>query len=172
MTQNNNPNQLRVSPSGALVGNPPAQLGGGNFQPGNFWCFPGNGGPTNVSGSGTFATVTGLGACEVTIRDFNTGYLYDLEVTGNTYGAGTAGGCKVKVLGSHDGGANYPDTLAESATYYNGSGAILLRLLISGAPGVTYDHAKVQLTKSNVTSADLVYYDADVQLTVVELSPV
>src|SRR5208337_1768049 len=103
MTQKNNPNQLRVSPSGALVGNPPAQLGGGNFQPGNFWCFQGvaqETEPQNVSGGGTFGTVNGLGACEVTIQPISTGYLYDLEVTLNTYLPSTAGGCQARVLGS------------------------------------------------------------------------
>ena len=147
---------------------------GGNYQPGNFWCYQGSGSSTNVPGSAA-GDVTGLEKKAVTIQPLSAGYLYEIHVNVDTYSpnvgyVNTAGTWKIIVLGSSDGGNNFPTTIATEASGYQAAGTAVLRQLYTpGSLGI--DHVKVQLQRASAAASDLTYLPADAQITITELLP-
>jgi hypothetical protein len=159
---------MRDSSTGETIG------AGGNYQPGNFWCYQGSGASADVPGMGA-GDVTGLSSVAVTMHPHSAGYYYRVEVNVDVYSTvanyvNTGGNWTILVLGSSDGGVTFPTPIASEPTGYGPPGVGLLRALVS--PSAAIDHLKVQLQRSTAAAADLVYSPSDSQITVTELLPV
>jgi hypothetical protein len=93
----------RLSPSGPLIGNPPALVGGGAAVPGCLWLAQGTGSSEvpYVNVPNPAAAITGLEAVPVDLKPGTTGYKYDIEVDTATFGTG--GGFTMNLAESTDG---------------------------------------------------------------------
>lgn len=158
-----NPYTLRVSPSGAQVGNPPAQLNTGNFQGGDSpWIYEGEGAERSIPGSSAAGDFAGLEACPVSLLP---GYAYDLDFTMNSYASGgTSGSFNIVILGSLQSTPTvFNQAVAASYGYsWVFPGTARLRSVFSVVPGSEPIVAlKVQLRSTVAAGAGLGYLPAE-----------
>ena len=167
-----NPLQLRLSPSGPVLGNPPALVGGNSLVPGRVWVAQGVGNATPTPGTAA-GDVLGLEAVPVDLKPGALGYRYDVEFDTQTFGdVGTNGGFAVIILASHDGGATYPDTLAQIPDSIWKSGCARLQVTnVSNVNAVAIDHVKCQLRSLKATAGGFTYSPSSSALRITETSP-
>lgn len=158
--------KIRLSPSGPEIGDPPAQVGDSGVT-GRIW---------GVTGAGAIAQVPGPDAGDVPgavvavdLLPLASGYQYDVEGDANTFGTG--GGWKVLLLGSSDGGATYPVTIAASDDYQTTSGVGRVHHW-----GVTLaaaiNRVKMQLQRDVEPSGGLTYAPDNCTVRIREISPI
>ena len=157
----------RLSPSGPVIGNPPAQIGGGAKVPGRLWVAQGAGNNANVPGAAA-GDVPGLEHTTVDLQPAATGYKYDVEVDVETFGTG--GGFVINLLGSVDAGANYTSMHTPAGTQDFSGGGRLHLTNVTNAAATPINRIKVQLQRNVPAAADLTYAPADCCLRVREYS--
>jgi hypothetical protein len=150
---------VRLSPSGPELGQPPAQIGGGALIKGRTWVAQGTG-ANLVNTPNPAANVSGLSAVPV---DMRAGYKYDVEVDAQFFG--TTGGVEIVLFGSSDGGNTYGGIASTLPLDATGS----CRLHVPNMIG-PYDHLRVQVVTSFVSSADCQYLPQLTALKVTEYS--
>lgn len=158
--------KIRLSPSGPEIGDPPAQVGNSSVA-GRVWGKSGtDSSSANVPGTAV-GDVTGSIA-QVDLKASASGYRYDVEGDATTFGTG--GDYKVIVVGSSDGGATYPHTLAASADFMHFSGSGRVHLWGVAMPA-DIDHVKMQLQAQFAASTALTYVGDHCTWRITEISP-
>jgi hypothetical protein len=167
-----NPLQMRLSPSGPVIGNPPVLVGGPSNVAGRVWVAQGAGAAQQVPGTAA-GDALGLESVVVNLLPAVAGYKYDLEFETNTFGdLGTNGGYDMIVLGSHDNGATYPDTLASNPDAIIRTGAGRLQVTnVTNPNAVPIDHVKCQLKSIKAAAGGFTYSPTASALRITEISP-
>lgn len=160
------PQQLRLSPSGPVIGNPPQLVGGNSNVDGRVWVAQGSGAAALVPGTAA-GNISGLDAVLVNLLP---AYKYDVELDTQTFGdVGTSGGYDLLVLGSSDGGATYPTVLAQIPDSIDRSGCG--RLQVTNVSVVnTIDHVRCQIRSLLASGGNFVYSPAASALRITEIS--
>jgi hypothetical protein len=133
------------------------------------WVAQGVGAVTNVPGTAA-GDVLGITSVLVDLKPAALGYKYDVEFDTQTFG--TTGGYDMIVLGSHDGGATFPDTLVSTpdSIIYTGSGRVQVTN-ITNPNAVPIDHVKCQLKSLNAAAGTFTYSPTASALRITEWSP-
>jgi hypothetical protein len=162
--------QMRLSPSGPVIGTPPVLVGGTALIPGRVWLGQGAGNAAQVPGAAA-GNVLGLESVLANLLPGTTGYKYDLEFETNTFGSGNESYVLI-VLGSHDGGLTFADTLASSpaSIIWTGSGRIQITNY-SNPNAVPIDHIRCQLKSGAAASGAFTYSPTASALRITEVSP-
>jgi hypothetical protein len=159
---------VRLSPSGPEIGDPPSQIGGGGTTvAGRQWRVQGTGGAA-VQVPGTLAADVAGAVMPVNLKATSSGYKYDIEVDATSYGTG--GDWKATVLGSTDSGSTYAVTLLthDSVNHYSGAMRLHGVSVQVGANDIT--NVKVQLQQNVPANAAHTYVPNEVSLRITELS--
>lgn len=167
-----NPQQLRLSPSGPVIGTPPVLVGGNSSVAGRVWVKQGVGAVQTVPGTAA-GDILGLESVLVNLLPSTTGYKYDVELDTQTFGdTSTNGGYDLIVLGSHDGGATFPDTLAEIPDEMWKSGCGRLQVTnVTNPNAVAIDHVKCQIKSIKAATGGFQYGPTASALRITEQSP-
>lgn len=153
------PQLVRLSPSGAELGSPPAQIGGGGaLIAGRTWFAQGTG-DALVNTPNPAASVPGLTSVPV---DMRAGYQYDIEVDAQFFG--TTGNVQITLNGVS--GVTPPSVINSShASTYNGSN----RLHLTNVTGV-FDHLYIEVSSTSPAAATCQYLPKLTALKVTEYS--
>lgn len=166
--------QMRLSPSGPVIGTPPVITGGNSSAAGRVWVAQGSGIATKVPGTAA-GDMLGLESTLVDLKPGAQGYSYDVELDTQTFGdTGTGGGFDLIVLGSHDGGNTFPDTLAQIPDSMWKSGCGRLQVTnVQNPNAVSIDHVKCQIKSLIAPSGgtNFVYAPTASALRITETSP-
>lgn len=163
--------QMRLSPSGPVIGTPPVLTGGNAIVPGRVWLGQGAGAAQQVPGVAA-GNVLGLESVPVNLLPAAAGYRYDLEFETNTFGVVGTGGYFVVVLASHDGGATFPDTLATNTVElkYTGVGRVQVTN-VTNPNAVPIDRIRCQLRSLAAAAGTFTYSPTASALRITEISP-
>ena len=172
--------QLRLSPSGPVIGTPPALTGGNSDVLGRVWTAQGSGVNTPVPGTAA-GDILGLESTVVDLKPAAVGYSYDVELDVQTFGPvgsgeGGPGGYDLVILGSHDGGLTFPDTLASipvgvDRLIVSGCGRIQVTN-VTNPNAVDIDHVKCQIVSALATDPGFTYSPTSAALRITETSPI
>jgi hypothetical protein len=159
--------QQRLSPSGPVIGNPPQLTGGNSSVPGRVWVAQGVGSATPIPGAAA-GDMLGL---EAVVVDLKPGYSYDVELDTQTFGSITTG-YDLIVLGSHDGGTTYPDTLCQIPDSIKKTGCGRLQVTnVSNPNAAAIDHVKCQIKSLDASTGGVTYSPTASALRITETSP-
>lgn len=150
------PQLVRLSPSGAELGSPPAQIGGGgSLIAGRTWYNQGTG-DALVNTPNPASHVVDMPV------DMRAGYTYDIEVDGQFFG--TTGNVEIFLNGVH--GSDPPSIIKSiHASTYNGSN----RLHVTNVTGV-FDHIYAEFGSTSPAAATCQYLPKLTALKVTEYS--